>query len=484
MTAQAKLVRCVERGRELISAAISRCDQQLRFGIKSLAVGVLASACTCSAADLMAQDWPPPASAMPPGGYAQPVGFHQHVDDGAYCPPEYAALEAELFPKERPMHDIVMPFDQALHSVFQDSWMRLEYMYGRVYKNGGRVLGSRTTDINGNTLNNVTDQFPLLFADGITTGDAIVPDTDSIEWKHMNGIRGSFGIPLDDRSWFEASFWGIEEQSDALRVPRIPPTSLNNVFGKPPIQFIATTFTTDGEVGTAIAVYDQDFSSNYRVNLWSAEANYVEDLRIPFDGWKLQSIIGYRHEEYSEQLNFGGTFTNISGYLDDGVDIDGPLANPQTNNIDSKVHNFRHALQFGIRSEITQNWLTVGVEPRVAFGIAQVRRRVKAVNVVQPGTLFDASPDPVYTSDRIIQFAPSADLNLYAKIDVNRWLKFKVGYNLIWLGRLGTADSSFTLNQISSDDPTLPPTADVRVKQGFGNAMISALTLGGEIILP
>ena len=58
---------------------------------------------------------------------------------------------------------------------------------------------------------------------------------------------------------------------------------------------------------------------------------------------------------------------------------------------------------------------------------------------------------------RGIEFAPSAELNLYAAYDLTEWFKFRVGYNLKWLGNVGAADQSIRFNTISAADPTLTP---------------------------
>ena len=513
MNRQARLVRCVEHGRQLFGALITHCDQHLRSGLRTFAIGAFATAGLMLPGEVTAQDWGGPMSPAPfvqPGpiqtvGHAAHHGYSSEKIGGAYCPPE---LEADLFPKQRVFSEVTSPLHIAAKDRFAGSWMNVEYMFARVNHHGNRTLGEPILDTvtNGIELVDIREQFPILFADGITTGDAFVPNSSSVGWKNMNGIRGSFGIPIDDRSWIEGRVWSLEEQQGSLVTPSIPPTDpfLSDVFGQPVVQFIATTFTTDGAPGTTVALYDQSFQSSYITNVWSAELNHVQDLRIPFDGWKLQSIMGYRHEEYSERLTFGGTFTNVSGVFTDGNVITGPLATPQSNEIDSKVHNFRHALQFGFRSEMKQKWLTLGVEPKVAFGLAQVRSRVNAQNVREPGNpdrgVMDGlgnllppeimDPASVVTSDRHLAFAPSADLNVYAKFDLTHWLKFKVGYNFAWLGNVGVADSQFTLNEISDPNedpvngPLLPGTADVRYTESKGHRTISAVTFGAEIIFP
>lgn len=437
-----------------------------------------------------------------------------HAGTAAYSAP---TNYAELLPDRRMALGVNQtPLLDAIRPHVRDSWIQLEYVYARIGHEGGRALGTSIIDQFGNRIRDTSDPFPLPSVDPaglfLVTGPAVAPTTATLNWDQIDGIRGSFGIPLDDRSWVEGSVFALGEQSQSLSVPRIPPTSPNPIFGNPPVQYIVIPYTVDGQPGSlrdlggdlldpslddlpvSLIVYDAGFFSDYTINFWSGEVNHVQDLRIPHDGWTLQSIIGWRHEEYSEHLAFGGSFDNNSGYATDGTIITGPLATPQTNRIDSQVHNFRHALQFGIRSEVKQYGITLGIEPKVAFGAALVRTKVRTQNAREPGDLSslleDANlviddPASSFSSDREIEFAPSAELNLYATYDLTSWLKFRVGYNLRWMGNVGVADQSIRYNTISAEDPTtMPDTLDFVADPGSSSRYISSLTLGGEIIFP
>ncbi len=503
MDTQALLVRYCMRGLKKFEAVVTKRDRLAMLSGKRTAWSLFVLAFSLMATQVNAQPWPP-----------LPAPHSSPPQEGFYgCQPG-SGVYAELISEENfnpfaggmPLHTAVAPH-------LPDSWIRLEYWHAKIGHRGGRSLGTSIGDINGNLIDNTSERFDLPSVDPNSTtgiaGAAVAPTTDNVDWDDNNGIKGSFGIPIDTRSWLEGSVWSLQEQAESLRVPSIPPTSLNDGFYGPPIQFIVIPYTIDNQPGNLgdvavntppdgipvpLIVYDESFFSEYSVNLWSADVNYVYDLRIPHDGWSLQSIVGWRHEEYSENLSFGGSFNNNSGYATDDVTITGPLTTPQSNRIESKVHNFRHALQFGFRSEVKQNRFTVGVEPKVALGVGLIRSRVNTENAREPGDLSVLLGDPnlviddpasTTSFDRELDFAPSAELNLYAKYDVTEWLKFKVGYNLTWMGRLGSADTSIRYNSISAADPTMSPSQlDFGVNQNVNSRYVSAFTVGGEIVFP
>ncbi|MDA7527449.1 BBP7 family outer membrane beta-barrel protein [Planctomicrobium sp.] len=502
MDAQAKLVRYLQNGLKRVRSAVMGRDQKTGFQLLRSGSLVLICASLVSGLTAQAQQVLPASSQQYPATYSE-----------AYYPPQDAATYAALVPdragnSERSLFGVVGFAGKHL----PDSWIRLEYINALIGHRSGGPLGTPISDLNGNIIN-TTEQFELPIFDPINmppepmSVQAIAPTTEDLGFDNIGGIRGSFGIPLDQNSWIEGSFMGLEEQTQNAIAPTIPPSSLNPLFGVDPVQVIVIPFTIDGQIGTlsdptgltplvpaSMIAYDAGFFSDYRINLWSAEVNHVYDLRIPHDGWTLQSILGYRHEEYSEQLSFGGSFDNRSGYASDGVVNTGQFAMPISNRIDSKVHNYRNALQLGFRSEVKQYGLTVGVEPKVAIGLGLIRAQVDTSNVREPGDLSSILGDPnleiddpesTTDFDRELDFAPSAELNLYAKYDVSTWLRLKVGYNLTWLGRVGAADKSIRYNTMAAADPTMMPNSlDFGVTPKVVNRYVSAFTIGGEIIFP
>ena len=455
-------------------------------------IGCFVVACLMAGGTAFGQQWSgggQPVSAMQPVA-GNPVVTYLDSTQGANCPPDWGVMPASgydgLLPEDRGFfYDHDSRFDLTWHEIVRGTWMRLEYFHvvGIERKEAGRTLGTPLA-----TVQDVAEQFPVTFTDGVTTALAEVPTTDSIDWRNLQGIKGSFGVPVTLNYTLEASFWGIEPEEETLDVPTIPPSTLAGPFGSTNSTFLATTLTTDGQPGSRIVLYDAAFFSEYTVDIWTADVNLVRNIRTGHEGWTFHSILGYRHEEYGERLMFGGTFDNRSGFLSNT----GVLANPESNLIDSKVNNFRDQIQFGFRSEVGNTFLKLGVEPKLAFGTNIVRSRVLTSDVRDPGdpnqeldpAIAVDDPARAVSYERDVLFAPSFDLGLYANIQLKEWLRFRAGYNFIWMGRLGAADSNIRFNEITTDPTTGATEQDVVAVTRTRDRLLHGFTVGGEIILP
>jgi len=319
-------------------------------------------------------------------------------------------------------------------------------------------------------------------------GLAQVPTTAGIDWKNMNGIRLSAGIPLGYNWWLEGGIMGLEEDSEILNVPILPTPIGPGPYGTNPTNFLATTLTTDGLPGSRIIVYDQAFFSEYDSKYYTGDVRLVYNYRVQDEGLNIRPLIGYRHDQYSEGLAFGGTFSNISGYY-----VGEPvLADPVSNRIASSTNNFRDQVQFGLRTELAHRWFTLGAEPKIAFGTNVARTRVAVSNVRGPGdpaVILDPAnavndPASAVSYQRGTNFAPTFDLALYGSANLTDWLKIRAGWNFIWVGNVAAADQGILFNEVTNPVPPPNTTADVVARRGLSDRVITAFTIGGEILLP
>jgi len=415
-------------------------------------------------------------------GYQDPYAFQQ------YGAPDQNSLYAELLPADR---SSTFPEDFGTVSLaqtkemFRGTWGRLEYLHGNISHEGATTLGAPIFGPSASDPTVIVDypdpsqQFPIIFTDGITTALAEVPTTRGTRWKNAQGMRGSFGIPIAKAFSIEGRAWGYEEQAFTLDTPRIPPLQVNGPFSQVNSTFLATTLTTDGVPGTTVILYDAGFSSSYTSSIKAGDVSLVFNWKNPDEGLRVQPILGYRHEEYVEGLGFGGTFDNTSGaYVGAGTFA------PQSNWIQSNAVNHRDMLAVGLRTEWQRGNLTLGMQERMAVGSNIAKTSVYTSNLREPGSIPGTVDDPALTRSfqRSTTVAPTLDLDVYAHIQMNHWLSFRVGYNLIWMGRVAAADQSIRFNEVSDGlGGTLP---DVGSSMKYSNRTVSALTIGGEIILP
>jgi hypothetical protein len=137
-----------------------------------------------------------------------------------------------------------------------------------------------------------------------------------------------------------------------------------------------------------------------------------------------------------------------------------------------------------MRLEWRKKFITLGVQERLGMGSNFARGSVMTSNLREPGTPVGSLDDPILTTSNGSSaiFAGSSDLDTYIDVRMNKWLKLRVGYSLIWLGNVATADQAIRFNEVSNSSGGTDP--DVGIRFRYSDRVISALTLGGEIMLP
>lgn len=459
-------------------------------------------------------------------GYDQSYGYDPGYG-GAYCPPTFAPtsdLYAELLPQDRGgAFACDSRFALDLHQMFRGAFFRMEYLQGSTHHSGGRTLGT-PIDVEpvpnidpllppaipipgpAQDVANVANQFLIIFEDHSSTSTdasglayryAQAPTTDGINWRNVQGVRGSFGIPVLDKMSVEGSFTVYATDTARISTPPLPVpyplapgteplldengnTIIEGTNGANPTTFLVTTLTTDGVPGSRVILYDSGFFSQYDTRYIAGNVDLVFNWKNPEIGFRAKPIFGYQHQQYQEGLAFGGFFNNNSRYYENL----GVFGTPQSNYIGSSVTNLRDLVHLGMRNEIALKYVTFGVQEKIGLGANLAKGHVITRNLREPGTVPGTLDDPDFTdsTDREVVFAPSFDLDVYASIQVTRWMNFRVGYSFSLLGNVATADQSFTLNEVSDGMGNTTP--DVVSRLRYGHRSISSLTLGGEIILP
>ena len=138
--------------------------------------------------------------------------------------------------------------------------------------------------------------------------------------------------------------------------------------------------------------------------------------------------------------------------------------------ITSNVENRIYAPQIGMRFEWVDQWFTLGVEPKVAFGVNQYDATVRTDRLRSAG-------DPtVITSANGNHFTPVGDFSFYGKIHLRDNLSVFVSYQvMVASGMSRPADNSFY-----NDNGSTQPAAIV-VDPSFKSMFWQGLTVGGEV---
>lgn len=439
----------------------------------------LLGACLALGAGTASGQYPPPPGtaydpyAMQPVG--QPYGAAgwypgQNVYGPQFAGPDTANdpvdpnIVNELLPPDRGFFwSMDNAFSVAIEDTSHGMWFRLEYIQTQVQAPGSTLLGAPLANVE-----NPNDPF-LVFTPASVLLTARVLDTSEVKFDHINGIRGTFGVPFAF-GHFEANFWGTDTVTSKIQADELPATNpLQDV------QVIGTSLLTNGQPGSTVVLYDRSFRALYSTDIFGAEANMYYNYRNPRLGLRFLPMFGGRHIDYDEQLNQRGEFDNSSGAAGQNSILNPPLVRQ----IDSSVDNDIYALQTGFRTEFEHQLLTLGMENKFGLGVNHYDAEVRTVDLRD-------SPFPPIQDDGIVrsgdshdQLAPIYELQLYGSVHLNDSLRLRAGWGWTWIGNVSRADGNILYN----DNGTANPPAVV-ARGRDETIWFSTFNIGGEWVLP
>ncbi|MBX3440838.1 MAG: BBP7 family outer membrane beta-barrel protein [Planctomyces sp.] len=372
-------------------------------------------------------------------------------------------------------YDFDSRVDLIIRETIRGTYMRLEYLNWDVQKPGRHLLGAPVDGVD-----NPRNPFIVQTPSG-SIGVAESQSTDGVDFRDLNGIRGTIGIPLQDVT-LEGNVWGLAPGSHRIQDPAF----LRNNSAQFP-RFIAVGLLSDGDVSSRVLLYDESFVADYDNDTWGSDINIYYHHWNASEGIAIQPLLGFRYLRYDERLNMRGVFNNSSGAIPGGI-----ISDPAVSQIKASSMNSVYSLQTGFRSELRHRWFTVGFEPKIAFGANDFTSRVMTAhlrdfddpNIVDgpfdvddPPNALD--PDPVRSSVSRLLFTPTLDLGVYASIPLSNWANLRVGYNFMLAGNIVRADRAIYYN----DEGIANPPA-VRARERTEAMWVQGLSVGGEIILP
>ncbi len=344
------------------------------------------------------------------------------------------------------------PLDEFLKDMAKESYFRLEYMNWSFKKPGSELLGSATNaSLNPNSFFDVT-------VAGQFFGEARVAGTQAIELQHINGVRGTLGIPLLVGT-IEASIFSLETDIGHSDEGRLGAPAAGNLVGVP--QFIGTTTLTDGVVGTNIFLYDDSFRTAFKSSVWGTEANYLFEPNDPNPGIQIRPMVGFRFLGQNEQFTQVGVF--------DGQDD--PTVTPVRTVIRSAASNDIYASQAGLRIEYVSRWLTIGLEPKLGFGVNDYDTELDVSRLRSNG-------DPrVISTASGSRLSTVGELGVYSRLHVTTNLSLTVGYTFLFADNVVRPHSGIYYNDIP---PNTAPTA-LRTRPNFELMYYQGINVGGEL---
>ena len=383
----------------------------------------------------------------------------QNRDDNFSYSASNGRMTIEKLPEDRGWTYGESPADRFLKQVVKSTWIRLEYMQWNFQSPGEVILGS---DVRG--VPDPTQLFPVFSLPGAVTpfGFATVPDLGAINFRSINGVRGTIGLPLSGGT-FEASIFSFAEagttidRSAELGLPLDPADTPDGL----PI-FIGNSTFTNGQIAigmgaTNIFLYDEAYSTTMTSDIWGYEFDFVWDTSGPGEGIKFQPIFGFRHIDTQEKVSQVGVFDALG------------LLPPLTTTIDSQTENKIYAPQLGLRMQLVHRWFTVGLDSKVGFGVNSYEAFTDIVNLRTVN-------DDLLTNDSRTVFSPIGDFRVYGRFKVTENFSLNIGYNIIVMAKITRPQHNIFYN----DNGVGTPVAVVQ-QTAFENMHYSGLTIGGEI---
>jgi hypothetical protein len=393
-----------------------------------------------------------------PSGVYGPYGHGPQPND--YVDPN---VVQELLPPDRGLWwDVDHRLNAAIQSTAHNMWFRLEWLSTNVDAPGHTLLGASLASVA-----NPREPFDVLLPNG-NTATAVVLDTSSVDFDNINGIRGTWGIPLSF-GHVETSAWGTENSTSRINTDLIPATN--------PLQdvdVIGTSLFTNGEPGSTVILYDSSFQAKYSTEIFSAETNLYYNYQAPRLGLRMLPLVGFRFVDYDESLLQLGAYDNSSGLNAGGI-----LADPIVHRIESVVDNDLYGLQAGFRTEFVHQHFTLGIEPRAAVAYNHYEARVSTNNLrTSPyaPVVIDGLTESKETQNLV---APYLDFAMYAKVHLSQSLHVRVGWSYTMYTNMSRADDNIYYN----DNGIANPPA-VRARAEEETLGVATFSLGGEYILP
>lgn len=404
-----------------------------------------------------------PDSATGPGQYYQGTPS-AYPYPGPHVPTEYRlqpTLQEQLLPPSRgtyfdadPLHDLGL-FETVSHS-----WIRAEYLWMNYRDPRGQLIGAK----------------PLVVPPATFDRDAFLPAFDRVtgvrpfQSAHLttfedghnrdnSGFRLTMGIPTQLFT-FEASGFVMGESESRLSFPTF--IDVNDILGNTVVP--AIPLLRDGlPSGQDFILFDQGMNVDLSSNIQGTDVKFVLGALTPNTGLDVLPVIGFNYLHYGNRMTISGG--------DDGTSTSHLIGTKANNNI--------FGPELGLRMEARSRWITLGVEPKLTFGINRISNHLRTSQIftaaVDPITLAPLEPD-FAQKDTQTRFSPMIDLSSYARIRLAEGLNATLGYQFMATTNVSRSENNVYWN--SSSLVTLPPL--IRLKEQRETFWMHGINLGLE----
>jgi len=262
---------------------------------------------------------------------------------------------------------------------------------------------------------NPTDVFPILNSSGSQIGQARAYDTTGISLYENSGFQGTFSLPMTYGT-IEASGFILAKANSAPNPGGLPAGIVGQTES-----FAAIPVTVGGQPSDVVALFSQSFNQYFSSFVFGSEVNCYFNAIVPKDyGLVIKPMLGFRYLGIDEHFDVVAT---------------NPGVPPST--LESSTINNIYGPTVGCRLELLTQWFSIGVDPRVTFGVNQF---AATVNSSDPNT--GDSRD----HDIDVRFAPVGAIDAYIKIPIQEHFRLYAAYNLFGTTNLSRPQSQVDYN--------------------------------------
>ena len=340
-------------------------------------------------------------------------------------------------------------------------YFRGEYLNWTVSNPGDVLLGA---PVLGNP--DPRKPFVALDAGNNPLGVVQVPSTRDMTLHDLNGGRITLGAEFTYAGAMEVSGFMLERTTSTIQPVGLgintPAETPQGILSLPRLS--GTSTLVNGAIANNVETYNTFYQATYESQIWGVDASYYIDHDR--DGFfQFQPSVGFRYIGLREKLLQRGTFRDIT------------FADPIDTNteIDSTTSNNLFGPQGGFRSELVTKYVVIGFENKIAFTANNMQAGVRSFH-------FRSNVDPeVITNEDKVGFSPMVDLGVYSRVNLTQNFSLRLGYNLMWIGRVTRPEDNVIYND---NGPYVPPFSfnlpDVVTNLTRHDIKVYGFNIGGE----
>jgi len=379
------------------------------------------------------------------------------------------------------------PLERSLKDTFRHSYFRLDYLLWDIEDPGQNVL-SAPTNLSAaiNPVNPGDIFFPLTDP---TTGNqvnVVQPTLTRVLINENNGVRATFGLPVFNAGTFEASVFALQSSTANVATPEVFGFGTADTNGDGVIDALDSPVSANLVNATAQAVLidgllpagdnfllvnDLGYQASLKTSVWGTEANFLAHTFNPNDSLAMMPFFGFRYLNFTEDLRQAGQYNFSTFDPLTGLPLD-PVASERR--IEATTNNNVLGPQIGLRGELRNKWVTIGVQPKVMLGVNSYKAELLTQGILTP----TEAERVLYEKSNT--FGVIGDLEVFSKIRFSDHVSLRVGYNFLWTGMI-TRPADNIIYNIQSATGGLPATSAFVQDVKFSGAILQGLSIGGQI---